>query len=314
MNIANPYRYGLHAEEAGNMLLRRQAAMASLSVAIILITCKVLAYMATDSVSLMTSLMDSTFDAVASGVMLISIIHASTPADEEHRFGHGKIEAMAAMGQALFVFGSAGYLFYESMHRFFHPQPVTAAHVGIGVMLLSIILTLALLTFQRHVINKTASVGISADQVHYKGDLLMNFSVLVALALSYYSPWPYFDPLFASVISLVLIYSAWMISRESFGILMDQELPTEDRKKIESLVLGHPQTRAIHDLRTRDSGQQVFIDFHLELDGNLTLEKSHDVTEEIEMLLYKEFPKAEVLIHQEPAGLDDHRLDDKIKG
>ena len=313
MSIANPYRYGQASTEIGDKKLRRMASIASLSMAAVLITCKLIAYIMTDSVSLMTSLMDSIFDAMASAVMVVSIIHASTPADEEHRFGHGKIEALAALGQAIFVFGSAGYLFVESVHRFFHPEPVKQAYIGIGVMILSIILTGFLIAFQYYVIKKTKSVGISADNIHYKGDLLMNFSVLIALLLSYYSNWPYFDPLFASGISLILIYSAWMISRESFGILMDRELPDEDRAKIEKLVGGHPEVRAIHDLRTRHSGQQVFIEFHLELDGHLTLTRAHDITEEIEMLIFREFPKAEVLIHEEPAGLDDHRLDHNLK-
>jgi ferrous-iron efflux pump FieF len=312
MSIANPFRHSSPAESS-DFRLRRWASFASISVATTLIISKLFAYMVTDSVSVMTSLMDSTFDVITSCVTMFSIIHAATPADEEHRFGHGKIEALAALGQAIFIFGSAGYLFFESVHRFIHPQAVSKPYIGILVMVLSIVLTFFLIAFQRYVIQKTKSVGISADHLHYKGDLLVNIGVLVALVLGYYSPWPYFDPLFAAVISFTLLFSAWKISHESFGILMDQELPAGDRTKIESLVRAHAQVQDIHDLRTRHSGQQLFIEFHLELDGNMTLTRAHDITEEIEMMLYKEFPKAEVLIHQEPAGLNDYRLDDKIK-
>ena len=142
----------------------------------------------------------------------------------------------------------------------------------------------------------------------------MNIGVLCALGLSHFSPWPYYDPLFAGVVSFLLLGGAWRISRESYAILMDQELSDADRAKIEALVKAHPQVRAIHDLRTRTSGHRVFIEFHLELDGNLSLKKAHDVTEELEAVIYKDFPKSEVLIHPEPAGLDDHRIDDRIKG
>lgn len=313
MSIANPYLQAGQPAEARTMQLRRFATYASLSVASILIVAKFIAYMMTDSVSVMTSLMDSAFDAIASAVTMISVLHAATPADEEHRFGHGKIEALAAMGQAIFIFASAGYLFFESTHRFIQPKPVVEAHIGTGVMLLSIFLTGALIFFQHYVIKRTKSVAIRADYLHYKGDLLANLSVLAALLLSQYSIWPYFDPLFAAVISMTLLYSARDIGKESLGILMDRELSDADRAKIERLVRAHPAVRAIHDLRTRHSGHQMFIEFHLELDGDLSLRKAHDITEELELLLYKAFPSAEILIHQEPAGIDDHRLDEKIK-
>jgi ferrous-iron efflux pump FieF len=259
--------------------------------------------------------MDSIFDAFTSGVTMFSVIHAATPADEEHRFGHGKIEALAALGQGLFILASAIYLLFESFHRFIHPQVVKDVEVGINVMALSIVLTGVLIGIQYYVIKKAGSIAISADYLERKGDLLVNASVLAALALGKLIPsWPYFDPLFAFCISLMLFYGAWKISRDSYAVLMDQELSDEERTKIEALVKAHPQTHAIHDLRTRTSGQRVFIEFHLELDGKLTLKEAHDVTEELEAVLYKEFPTAEVLIHQEPAGLEDYRIDNEIKG
>lgn len=312
MSIANPYVHG--PLEASNIGLRRKVTIASLSVAVILIVAKFTAYVMTDSISIMTSLLDSAFDALASAVTMVSVMHAATPADQEHRFGHGKIEALAAMGQSLFIFSSACYLLFEATHRFLEPQPVKQAIVGMGVMALSIVLTLCLVAFQRFVIRRTSSVAISADYLHYNGDLFMNMGVLSALGLSYFSAWPYYDPLFAGIVSIVLFVGSWRISREAYAILMDRELLDADRAKIEALVKAHPQARAMHDLRTRTSGLRVFIEFHLELDGDLTLKKAHDVTEELEAILYKEFPNADVLIHQEPAGLEDHRIDNEIKG
>lgn len=310
MTIANPHLSS--PQEAHNLQLRKWASVASISVAVILIMVKFMAYMMTDSVSVMTSLMDSTFDAVASLVTMLGIIHAASPADEEHRFGHGKLESLAALGQAIFIFGSSGYLFLEAMHRFFHPQKIANAYVGVIVMVISLAMTAFLISFQYYVIKRTKSVAIKADYMHYRGDLLMNLSVFASLVLSYYSDWPYFDPLFAFVISISLLYGARAISMESFSILMDKELPVHDRETIEKLVKAHPAVSAIHDLRTRHSGLQVFIEFHLEVDGNLSLHQAHAITEEIEALLFDAFPKAEIMIHQEPSGIDDHRLDHTI--
>lgn len=312
MSVANPYFHADNKDAAEQMRLRRWAAVASLSVAGILIITKFAAYIKTDSVSIMTSLLDSTFDAIASTVTLVSVVHAASPADEDHRWGHGKIEALAAMGQALFIFGSAGFLLFEAFHRFVTPQPVKDTAIGIGVMLLSVILTIGLVAFQRHVVNKTQSVAISADRLHYSGDLLTNIAVIAALLLTSFSPWPYFDPLFAATISLVLLYGAKRICMDSIAILMDAELTDEERQKIMEIVTAHAKVQSVHDLRTRHSGDKIFIEFHMEVDGGLTLTQAHDITEEIEMLLYKEFPKSEVLIHPEPAGLDDHRLDHRI--
>ncbi len=313
MSIANPHLHAKSPEDKTHLSLKRWATVASLSVAVVLIVVKFMAYMVTDSVSLLSSLMDSSFDAVASLVTMVSVIHAASPADHEHRYGHGKLEAMAAMAQAIFIFGSAGFLLFESMHRFIHPQTVHRADIGINVMLFSVLLTVFLVLFQKHVIKKTSSIAITADHLHYKGDLLMNLSVLAALALSAWSPWPYFDPLFAAVISLELLNGAWNIGHEAFHILLDKELPDVDRERIIALVNAHPATKAVHDLRTRSTGTHIFIEFHQEIDGNMTVNAAHDVTEDLEKTLYDAFPNAEVLIHQEPAGIDDHRLDDKIR-
>lgn len=311
MNIANPYLHGNNSDKKA-LNLKRWASAASLGVAIILVAVKFVAFLRTDSVSLLSSLMDSSFDGVASFVTMLSIIHAATPADEEHRFGHGKVEALSALGQALFIFGAAGFLIFESIRRFFAPMPVHDADVGIYVMTISIVLTALLIAFQWYVIRKTKSIAISADHLHYKGDLIMNLSVFVALALSYYSPWPYYDPMFATIIAVVLLWGSYSITKESFDILMDKELPPADRDKIMALVKAHKDVAAVHDLRTRNTGERIFIEFHMEVDGGLTLNRAHAITEEVERSLYDAFPKSEVLIHQEPAGIDDHRLDNII--
>lgn len=317
MSIANPYleenlkhKSSVSPEHAK---LRRRATLFSVTVAVILIVAKLIAYVQTDSVSILSSLLDSTLDAVVSLLMLFSVRAAMTPADSDHRFGHGKLEPLASLGQAFFIGASAVFLVYEALFRLAKPEAVSAPELGVAAMVLSIVLTLFLVAYQTYVIRKTNSVAIQADSLHYKGDLLMNMGVIVALGLSYYTDFPYFDPGFAIVVAVILINSSWKIGHDSVAMLMDKELPEADREKIETLVTLHPKVFSIHDLRTRSSGVQCFIEFHLEMDGKMSLHDAHDVTEEIEMKLYEAFPTAEVIIHQEPAGIDDDRLDDRLE-
>lgn len=312
MNIPNPHFDGSGAHLA-DIKLKRLATAASMSVATVLIITKVTAFFLTNSVSLLSSLMDSFFDLLASLVTMLGVIHAATPPDEDHRYGHGKLEALAALAQALFVLGSSLFLVVESIRRFITPETVRDAEIGIGVMLLSIILTGLLITFQKFVVKRTKSVAISADRLHYTGDLMMNAAVITALALSKFTGWIYFDPIFALLIAGVLLRGAWRILISSSDILMDKELPEKDRRRIEEIVTAHPHVESIHDLRTRSTGERIFIEFHVELDGQMTLNRAHDITEELENALYAAFPKSEILMHQEPAGIDDHRLDNMIQ-
>lgn len=317
MSIANPYmEENLKHNRNVSPLeakLRKRATNLSVSVAVILIVAKLIAYVQTDSVSILSSLLDSTLDAVVSLIMLFSVRAAMSPADSDHRFGHGKLEPLASLGQAFFIGASAIFLVFEALSKLANPDVVNAPALGIFVMLLSMAMTSVLIVYQTYVIKKTNSMAIKADRLHYKGDLLMNAGVIGALLLSQYTDFPYFDPAFAIVVAVILINSAWKIGLDSVDMLMDKELPEADREKIETLVTLHPKVFSIHDLRTRSSGVQCFIEFHLEMDGHMSLMQAHDVTEEIELQLYKAFPTAEVLIHQEPAGIDDDRLDDRIE-
>jgi len=313
VTIENPNLDNNNPNEIRSLKLRKLAIWASISVAGVLVFTKLVAYMITDSVSVMSSLMDSTFDMMASAVTMFSIIQASQPADKKHRFGHGKIESLAAIAQAIFIIVSAGYLLLEAINRFIHPQAVLDIFVGIGVMILSITLTLILISFQYYVIKETKSIAVSADNLHYKGDLLMNIGVIGSLLTTKYFGWVYFDPLFAVFIFFILVRSGFEIAKDSLDILTDTELPDKDREKIIQIVKSHIHCCGMHDLRTRYSGHQVFIEFHLELDQYMNLKRAHDVTEEIEAKLFEAFPRAEVLIHEEPCGIKDHRLDHRIE-
>lgn len=313
MSIQNPHLFGDQAQAPGEQArLKRLAVIASVSVASVLILSKLWAYLASDSVAMLSSLMDSSFDLLASLVAMFGVYRAAEPADRQHRYGHGKAEAIASLGQAFFIGGSALFLAVETVRRLVDPQIVRNSLDGVGVMVVSIVLTLLLLTFQNYVVRKTASVAVTADRLHYAADLAMNLAVIAALLLTHYTAWPYFDPLFAGVIAVALLRGAWKVARQSTDILMDSELPEQDRERILALVRKHPDVRAVHDLRTRSSGTQVFIEFHLEMDGAMALRRAHDVTEDIERILYDAFPTAEVLIHQEPVGIDDYRIDHNI--
>jgi len=283
--------------------LMRWATYASVSTALILILVKVVAWFITDSVSVLATLLDSSLDVLASIVNLIAVRHALQPADKEHRFGHGKAEALAGMGQAMFIAGSAGFLLLQAVGRLIHPQEITAGlEVGVGVMLFSIVATMILISFQKYVIKHTNSTAIKADALHYRTDLLVNASVIVALLLSFYG-WGYFDALFGIGIAIFILYSAWEIVKESIDLLMDHELPDEEREKIRHLVIKHPGVQGMHDLRTRRSGTRIFIQLHLELDSTLTLAAAHIIADDVEKELEKFFQDAEVIIHEDPVVL-----------
>lgn len=296
---------------AGSLPLERSASLmriasyASVSVAAILIAVKFVAWLYTDSVALLSSFVDSVLDAAASLINLIAIRHAVTPADREHRFGHGKVESIAGLGQAAFIAGSAVFLLFAAGDRLLHPQPVENGAVGIGVMAFSILLTFALVQYQRYVVHKTGSVAISADSLHYKGDLLVNASIIVALVLSTQLGWHVLDPLLAIAVALYILSGAWSIVTQSFDMLLDRELADADRARIRTIVMAHPEVHDMHDLRTRSSGTQAFIQLHLELDGELTLLRAHEIADAVEAEIKTAFPGAEVIIHQDPEGIEE---------
>jgi ferrous-iron efflux pump FieF len=272
-----------------------------------LICAKAVAYFATGSVSLLSTLVDSLLDLAASMINLIAIRHAAQPADQEHRFGHGKAEPLAGLGQAAFIAGSAIFVLVQAVERLIQRAPMTNEAIGIGVMVLSIVLTLGLVMFQRTVIRRTGSLAIGADALHYKSDLLVNLGVIGALLASTQLGWGLADPLFALAVAIYILLSAWRIFSESFNLLMDRELPETDRARIRTIASAHPSVISIHDLRTRSSGTQTFIQFHLELDGNLTLIDAHTIADAVMRDVERAFPNAEVLIHQDPYGIPETR-------
>jgi len=288
--------------------LMQLATYASLSVAIALVIAKTAAWAVTDSVALLATLVDSTLDAVASLVNLFAVRHAVTPADAQHRFGHGKAEALAGLGQSAFIAGSAGFLLLAAARRLVEPAPLAVVGPGLWVMGFSLVATLGLMLFQRHVIRRTGSTAIQADALHYRTDFLVNGSVIIALLLAA-AGFPGFDALFALGIALYILHSSWSIVRQSLDDLMDRELPDGERAAIKRIAQAHPRVRGMHDLRSRRSGLSTFIQLHLEVDDNLTLIDAHQVSDEVERALLASYPNAEIIIHVDPASvlLDEAR-------
>ena len=285
--------------------LRVYATYASLAVAAVLIAAKLTVWISTGSVALLSSLVDSLVDAAASLVNFFAVRHATVPADREHRFGHGKAEPLAALGQSAFLVGSAVLLMFEAVRRLVSPAPVEAAGLGIAVMVFSIVLTIGLVTYQRHVVRRTGSLAIGADELHYRGDLLLNGGVIATLAITSLFSVPILDPLFGATVGLWIIYSAVKIARLSLTQLMDRELPDEERARVRAIAESHPEVTAVHDIRTRIAGPTAFIQLHIEMDGAMNLLHAHEVSDAVEARLRRAFPHAEIMIHEDPAGIEE---------
>lgn len=280
----------------------RRAAIVASATAILLIILKLLAYLASGSASLLAALVDSLMDAAASGINLFALRFATQPADSDHRFGHGKMESLAALGQSLFISGSALLLAIEGVNRLLNPTPVTALPWAIGVMLFSMVATLLLLSYQRRVIQQTGSLAIKADALHYRSDLLLNGGILLALGLSY-AGWLHADALFALLIAAYMLWNARHIAVDAAQMLLDRTLPESELMQIRQIASSHPGVIGIHALRTRQSGPTRFIQMHLELPDQLTLKEAHDIAVAIENELLAAFPGADVLIHQDPQSV-----------
>jgi ferrous-iron efflux pump FieF len=284
--------------------LMRLATLVAAAFAVMMVGGKFFAFRLTGSLSVEASLVDSLLDACASIINFLAVAHALRPADAEHRFGHGKAEALAGLVQSLLISCSSFWLIRDIFTRFYTPQAIELNKPALYVMLVSTVLTTALIIFQRYVVHRTHSLAISADKLHYETDLLSNMGVMLTLGIS--SAWQliYLDILVAIVIAVYILHGSWAIVSRSFDVLMDKELPTETLEKIQEIVLMHPKALGIHDLRTRSSGHTDFIQMHVDMNEALTLKEAHAIADEIEESLLTVFPKAQIIIHQDPVCED----------
>ena len=279
--------------------LLRLATRASVGVASILIIGKAIAWWFSGSVSMLAGLTDSLLDGVTSLLNLLAVHYALRPADDDHRYGHGKAESLAGMAQALFIAGSAVLIAFQAYQRLQHPEPVGAPWLSIAVIVMSLVLTVALLAVQHRVIRETGSNAVRADSLHYRSDLLLNGSILLALVLAAFG-WHQVDAWFGLAIALYILWSAIQIARESFAVLMDEELPAEVSQHMLELARGVPGVLGAHDLRTRISGNHWFVQLHLELPGELSLSVAHGISDQAADAIHQAYPRAEVLVHADP--------------
>ncbi len=282
--------------------LAMRAAIASVAVALFLFALKAFAAWHTGSVAMLGSLADTGLDVLASAVTLYGVRLAATPADHDHRFGHGKAEALAALFQVALITASAGLIAWRAVERLGNPVAGEDAPFGIAVSLVAIAVTFALLAYQRRVVRATGSIAILADNVHYQSDLLLNVAVIAALALDQYAGLSGADPLFGIAIALWLAWNAFSASGRAIDQLMDKEWPDDLRQRFLDVAARQPGLKGIHDFRTRRSGAHDFAQFHMEVAGSMTVAAAHDVVESVEEALNRAFPKVEVLIHLDPEG------------
>lgn len=296
-----------------NNTLKKAAAWASVSTAVLLCLIKGAAVFLTGSLSIMSSMVDSLSDILSSLITMAAVHFSVKPPSENHRYGYGKAESISAMIQAAFIVGSAVFIFYDGFDRLIHPQVVEKTDVGIVIMVISLIITLLLIGFQRYVIKKTNSTAIIADSAHYNVDVLSNAAVIVSLAVVHYIGWQWCDIVMALFISLYLLISGIKLAGQAVAEITDHEIDAEIKEKIVHLARSSEGVKGCHDLRTRVSGAQIFIEIHLEFDGRQSLYETHRLSDIVEQKIMRICPQAQVIVHQDPYGIRERRLDHEIK-
>ena len=303
----------MHDDTTRHPGLRKTATRIGLGVAILLVVVKLAAWLVTGSVALLTSAVDALVDTGASLVTFFGVRYAERPADGEHRFGHGKGEAVAAFTQATFLGGAALVLTFQSIERLVFPERLHALSVGLLVVVGSLLAATGLVLMQTIVVRRTGSTAIAADRAHYLTDLAVNVAVLAALLLAHVTGWRRVDPAFALAIACAMLWTARSIANNALVQLLDREIPRRDRDRIRAAVLAVDGVRNVHDLRTRFSGDRTFVEYHLEVDGGLSVERGHAIGDVTEAAIDAVLPGAvEAIAHLEPLGIDDERLDERV--
>ena len=292
--------------------LKKITVITSIVVSCILCVIKTFASVYTGSLAVLSSLIDSLSDVFASSISYIAVKFSTKPANCSHRYGYGKAESLSALIQAAFVAGSGLFVLYDGITRIFNPTPLHQTTFGLVVMIISLVATIVLITFQQYVAKITSSVAISADSAHYTVDVLTNSSIILSLIVVKIFNITWFDILTAALISIYLIYNAYKIAADAIGDLTDKELSDDIRNKVIDIINSCKEIKGFHDLRSRDVGGVYLFEIHLEFDGNLNLFKTHQLTEQVEDKIKEEFENAQIIIHQDPYGIEESRLDDVL--
>ena len=285
-----------------NKKLALTGGLAAIVAAVSMVLIKAVAYFMSGSSSILASLIDSISDVAVSIMTVASIRYSLKPADEDHRFGHGKIEGVSALFQGALLAGAALFLTLEAVQNLIKPQQIEHHQLSMMMIALCIFITLGLILYQRYVIKKSKSLAIEADSAHYSGDFFMNIGVLIVIGADLFNAPYWLDPLFALIVAGLISNSAVEVSRKAMDMLMDRELPEDERAEIEQIIRSHKDVMDIHDLRTNKSGMDVFISFDIDLDPDLSLKKAHDIARAVELSLLARFINAEIMIHMDPHG------------
>jgi len=285
--------------------LLKIATSASVVVATLLVVIKGVAWVKTGSVAMMGSLLDSILDAAAAGLNMYFVRRALKPADERHRFGHGKAEPLGGVFQAMIIGGSAIFLAAESVRRFFEPEMPTNSELGIIIMVISSVIVSGLVLLQRYVVKRTDSLVIAGDALHGFGDIMINVGVIIALFVATRFDAPFIDPVIGILLCGILFRGSYEIGKNAMRQLMDAEFTPKERQKIRDIAMSNPNVSDLHDLRTRRAGLTSFIQLHIELDGNMNLTDAHEIADAVEIEIRQAFPGSEVLIHQDPHGMEN---------
>lgn len=302
-----------HLTQEQKNKLKKTATIASLTLSVSLCLLKIFGALYTGSLAVLSSMIDSLTDIFASMATVIAVRFSSQPESYGFRYGYGKAESLSALVQSAFIAGSGMFIMYDGIRRLLYPQPIEQTTVGIIIMIIALIATLALVSYQRYVTRLTESQAISADSAHYMVDIMTNISIIISLVVVRLFAISWFDSLTAVIISAYLLYNASHIAIEAVRILMDAELSNEIRSNIAKIVMECPFSKGLHDLRTHDLGGRYMFEFHLELDGDLSLAAAHDMTDLVEDNLLDNYPDAVIIIHQDPVGIQEERLDNKLK-
>ncbi len=300
--------------QLNNNKLKKIAAYSSVSLAVILIAIKLFAFLMTNSLAIFSSFIDSITDLFASLASFIAIYFSTKPANKNHRYGFGKTEALSAFLQSMLITISAIYIIFDGINKFINPIIITNTSIGLLVMIICTIATILLISLQIYVAKKTNSLAIKADLAHYSIDVITNIVVIISLILTKTINQNYFDIISAIIISIYLLYNAYKIAKDAVNLIIDRELAPEIKDIVINIIEKNINVLGVHDLRTRNLGDKYYFEMHIELDGNISLYTAHKITEEIEVNILKEFPNSQILIHQDPSGILEDRLDHQIEG
>jgi ferrous-iron efflux pump FieF len=298
--------------ETPSRILDLAASYAGLGVAAAMFAAKIAAWLLTGSVALLAAVADAAVDLAGAFATLAAIHYARRPADRGHRFGHGKAESLAALLQAVLLTGAAATLSGEAVQRLLVPHPLTELDTGLAVILVCLALTVAMAGFETYVLRRGDSPAIAASRAHHGVDLVIGLTVLASLGLTRLTGWQNLDAAFGIALAVFILANAASVAISAFTIVLDHELPDADRRRITEIVAAQADVRGLHDLRTRSAGDRQFIEFHLELDPDLSVAAGHAIADRVERAIRAGFPAAEVLAHQEPAGIADDRLDRRL--